>query len=70
LKVTNQMSVIWYELNYLIPNSIVDTGYYFRKAENYFAGGDEEFSVFPILKNTIVSAKWGYKIGENQALTS
>lgn len=65
----NQMSVIGTELNYSDSKFYVDTDIIYRKAENYFAGGDEEVQ-FSQFEKYNVSANGGYKIGEHQALTA
>ncbi|MCK0134459.1 TonB-dependent receptor [Arenibacter sp. S6351L] len=65
----NQMSVVGAELNYSNSNFYVDTDIIYRKAENYFAGGDEEVE-FSQFEKYNFSANGGYKIAEDQALTA
>ena len=65
----NQMSVVGAELNYSDSNYYVDTDIIYRKAENYFAGGDEEVE-FSQFEKYNVSANGGYKLAEDQALTA
>ena len=65
----NQMSVVGAEINYSDSNYYVDTDIIYRKAENYFAGGDEEVE-FSQFEKYNVSANGGYKLAEDQALTA
>ncbi len=65
----NQMGVVGAELNYSNPNFYVDTDIIYRKAENYFAGGDQEVD-FSQFEKYNFSANGGYKIAEDQALTA
>ncbi|WP_239985713.1 MULTISPECIES: TonB-dependent receptor [Arenibacter] len=65
----NQMSIVGAELNYSDSNFYVDTDIIYRKAENYFAGGDEEVQ-FSQFEKYNVSANGGYKIAEDRALTA
>ena len=65
----NQMSVVGAELNYSDSNYYVDTDIIYRKAENYFAGGDEEVE-FSQFEKYNFSANGGYKLAEDQALTA
>ncbi len=65
----NQMSVAGAELNYSDSNYYVDTDIIYRKAENYFAGGDEEVE-FSQFEKYNFSANGGYKLVEDQALTA
>lgn len=65
----NQMSVVGAEINYSDSNYYVDTDIIYRKAENYFTGGDEEVE-FSQFEKYNVSANGGYKLAEDQALTA
>ena len=65
----NQMSVVGAELNYSDSKFYLDTDIIYRKAENYFAGGDKEVQ-FSQFEKYNVSANGGYKIAEGRALTT
>jgi iron complex outermembrane receptor protein len=65
----NQMSVVGAELNYSDSKFYVDTDIIYRKAENYFAGGDEEVE-FSQFEKYNFSANGGYKIATDRSLTA
>ncbi|MEZ4971066.1 MAG: TonB-dependent receptor [Flavobacteriaceae bacterium] len=65
----NQMSVVGAELNYSDSHFYVDTDIIYRRAGNYFAGGDEEVE-FSQFEKYNFSANGGFKIAEDQSLTA
>jgi iron complex outermembrane receptor protein len=65
----NQMSVVGAEFNYSDSKFYVDTDIIYRKAENYFAGGDEEVE-FSQFEKYNFSANGGYKIATDRSLTA
>lgn len=65
----NQMSVVGAEFNYSDSHFYMDTDIIYRKAGNYFAGGDEEVE-FSQFEKYNFSANGGFKIAEDQSLTA